>query len=413
MYKRQQNYQPRVRAAASATVNGSGVITGITMLGAGSGYFSGSVNVEVHNPLGTGTKAVLAATVGTGNSAGMITGINVTSGGTGYSSQFPPVIKVGIATGYTDLSVTGGSGSGLKVDALIGSGGTVIGFDLTKRGFGYKNGEVLTVQGIPFRVGVSTSPFTLTVKSTIDDKFAGFSFGQLVPLDDFSSEFNGAKKSFLLTKTTVTKDVVTIASLDTSIDPTNNLLIFINDVLQQPKQNYTLEGGTVVKFVEAPKGGSKLQLLFFRGGNQDIESINPVETVKVGDKLSLLRDLDVPTQTDRVVSEISDISKVETPPYGGGGISTNPDLIRVVSWKKQEKDLIVDGLPIAKDRALQVGNFYPSARLIRNVGLSSVVTYVDNAYPFFSAYDNRADNDRIPGQTVSYTHLTLPTIYSV
>ena len=393
-----QNYQPRIRAGASAVVNGSGVITGVNMLSAGSGYFSGSVNIEVQNPLGTGTPAVLAATVGTGSSAGMITGINVTSGGSGYNAQFPPVIKVGIATGYTNLSVTGGSGNGLKVDARVGSSGSIIDFNITDRGFSYKNGEVLTVQGIPFRAGVSTSPFTLTVKSTIDDKFAGFSFGQLVPLDDFSSEFNGVKKSFLLTKTTLTKDVVTIASLDTSIDPTNNLLIFINDVLQQPRQNYTLEGGTVVKFVEAPKGGSKLQLLFFRGGNQDIESINPVETVKVGDKLSLLRDLDVPTQTDRVVSEISDISKVETPPYGGGGISTNPDLLRVVSWKKQDKDLIVDGLPIAKDRALQVGNFYPSARLIRNVGLSSVVTYVDNAYPFFSAYDNRTDNDRIPGQ---------------
>ena len=164
-----QNYQPRVRAAASATVNGSGVITGVTMLGAGSGYFSGGVNVEVQNPLGTGTTAVLAATVGTGNSAGMITGITVTSGGTGYNAQFPPTVKVGIATGYTNLSVTGGSGSGLKVDALIGSGGTVIGFDIKDRGFGYKSGEVLTVQGIPFRVGVSTSPFTLTVKTIIDD----------------------------------------------------------------------------------------------------------------------------------------------------------------------------------------------------------------------------------------------------
>ena len=145
-----QNYQPRVRAAASATVNGSGVITGVTMLGAGSGYFSGGVNVEVQNPLGTGTTAVLAATVGTGNSAGMITGITVTSGGTGYNAQFPPTIKVGIATGYTNLSVTGGSGSGLKIDALIGSGGTVIGFDIKERGFGYKIGEVLTVLGIPF-----------------------------------------------------------------------------------------------------------------------------------------------------------------------------------------------------------------------------------------------------------------------
>ena len=45
--------------SASATVNGSGVITGVTMLGAGSGYFSGSVNIEVQNPLGTGTTAVL------------------------------------------------------------------------------------------------------------------------------------------------------------------------------------------------------------------------------------------------------------------------------------------------------------------------------------------------------------------
>jgi len=53
-------------------------------------------------------------------------------------------------------------------------------------------------------------------------------------------------------------------------------------VLQQPGQNYTLEGGSVLTFVEPPKGGSKLQVLFFRGGNQDIEALNPVKTVKVG-----------------------------------------------------------------------------------------------------------------------------------
>ena len=185
---------------------------------------------------------------------------------------------------------------------------------------------------------------------------------------------------------------------DSSIDVTNNLLIFINDVLQQPGQNYSLEGGSILRFVEPPKGGSKLQVLFFRGGNQDIEALNPIKTVKVGDKLQLLQDLQVPNQSDRVVSEITEVSEVDTPPYGGGGISTNPSLIRVISWKKQEKDLVVDGLPIAKDRPLQVGNFYPSARLIRNVGTSSVTTYVDNAFPFFSAYDNRTDIDGIPGQ---------------
>ena len=309
-----------------------------------------------------------------------------------------PTIKVGIATGYSELSTTGGSGSGLKLDATVSTSGVVKDVNITQRGFGYKNGEVLTVQGIPFRAGVSTSPFTLTVRTTITDQFSGYSFGQLVPLDDFSSEFNGVKKTFLLTKTVLTKDVVTIASLDTSVLPENNLLIFLNDVLQQPGENYRLEGGTSIIFVEAPKAGSKLQILFYRGGNQDIEALNPVETVKVGDKIQLLRDNDVPTQTDRVVSEIKDISKIETPPYGGGGISTNPALLRVAAWKKQEHDLIVDGLPIAKDRPLQVGNFYPSARLIRSVGVTSVVTYVDNAFPLFSAYDNRTDTDRIPGQ---------------
>jgi hypothetical protein len=391
------NYQPRIPAGASAVVNGSGVITGVNMLANGSGYFSGSVNVEVHNPLGTGVTAVLAATVGTGNSAGMITGINVTSGGSGYNAQFPPVIKVGIATGYSNLSVTGGSGNGLKLDARVGSSGSIIDFNITDRGFSYKNGEVLTVQGIPFRAGVSTSPFTLTVKSTIDDKFAGFSFGQLVPLDDFSAEFDGVKRSFVLTQTNITKEVVTILSLDTSIDATNNLLIFINDVLQKPRENYTLEGGTTVIFDEPPIEGSKLQILFFRGGNDDIEALNPIQTVKVGDKLQLLKDLQVPNQSDRVISDLTDVSRVETPSYGGGGISTNPSLLRVVSWKKQDRDLVVDGVTVGKDRALQAANFFPNARLIRNVGVSSGTTYVDNAFPLFSAYDNRTSRDTIPG----------------
>ena len=212
------------------------------------------------------------------------------------------------------------------------------------------------------------------------------------------------KRSFVLTKTVLTKDVVSIISLDTSIDVTNNLLIFLNDVLQQPKENYSLEGGSILNFVEPPKGGSKLQVLFFRGGNQDIEVLNPVKTVKVGDKLQLLKDLDVPRQSDRVVSEITEVSEVDTPSYGGGGISTNPSLVRVISWKKQENDLVVDGLPIAKDRPLQVGNFFPSARLIRNVGTSSVTTYVDNAFPFFSAYDNRTDIDGIPDPNRNNKH---------
>ena len=65
--------------------------------------------------------------------------------------------------------------------------------------------------------------------------------------------------------------------------------------------------------------------------------------------------------------------------------------------KKQDRDLIVDGVTVGKDRALQAANFFPNARLIRNVGVTSGTTYVDNAFPLFSAYDNRTSNDTIPG----------------
>ena len=54
-----QNYQPRIRAGAAAVVNSSGAIQSVNMLSAGSGYFSGSVNIEIQNPLGVGSTAIL------------------------------------------------------------------------------------------------------------------------------------------------------------------------------------------------------------------------------------------------------------------------------------------------------------------------------------------------------------------
>ena len=312
----------------------------------------------------------------------------------------PPIIKVGIATGYSDLVFTGGTGQGFKASVVVGSGGTVIDYDITDRGYGYKNGEVLTVQGIPFEPGISTSSLTFTINKTITDKFAGFSFGQLVTLDNFADQFDNDTKSFLLTKLNVNtgvKDIVTIVSLDTSIDADNNLLIFLNDVLQKPGENYSLEGGTTLNFVEAPKEGSKLQVLFYRGGNADIEALNPVKTFKVGDKVQLLRGGDRPRQSDRVVSDISDVSKIETPLYGGGGISTNSSLVRVAAWKKQESDLVVDGLPISKERSNYTGKFRPVSNIIQNVATNSGTIYLDSGWPIFSAYDNRTNNDKVPG----------------
>jgi hypothetical protein len=386
-------YQSLVAAAATAIINGAGAIESVVVTGGGSGYRSSdSVSIQVLNPLGIGSTAVLSATVG---AAGSITGISTVSGGTGYASTTPPIIIVGIPTAYNNVTFTGGQGSGLKATIIVGTGGTIIDFDITERGIGYANGDVLTVTGIPTTVGAAFSAFTFTVDSIITDEFSGFSFGQLLPLYDFSGEFNSFKRVFTLR--TTAGAIVNIDSNDTSIDIGNNLLIFLNDVLQKPGENYIFGGGTEIEFTEAPREGSKLQILFFRGSNKDVNNGTPLPTVKIGDKLQLRRQGNFVDQNQRTVLNITGTSKVETNIYGGLGINTNPAFLRSLSWEKQTSDNIIDGQEYSKARESLIAKVQPTTRIIQNVGISSNEIFVENAFPLFSAYDNRSDRNTVPG----------------
>jgi hypothetical protein len=166
---------------------------------------------------------------------------------------------------------------------VVGTGGSVIDFDITDRGIGYANGDVLTVAGIPTdpNVGAAFSAFTFTVDQSYTDKFSGFSFGQLLPLYDFSDEFNGSKKVFTI-RTTLTQELSTlILMIHLSNQLQTTYLLFLNDVLQQPGENYIFNGGTKIEFTEAPKSGSKLQILFFRGSNTDVMMVNPTQLLKL------------------------------------------------------------------------------------------------------------------------------------
>ena len=389
-------YQSLLAAAAIATINPSGSIESVTVTGGGSGYRSGPVSIQVLNPLGIGSTAILQATVG---SAGTITGITTVSGGSGYASTNPPTIIVGVPTAYSNMSFTGGSGNGLKATVVVGTGGSVIDYQLTDTGIGYANGDVLTIVGIPTDplVGAGFSEFTLTVTKTVSDKFSGFSFGQLLPLDSFESEFDGSRKRFTLTRTTTTKEPINIDSDDTSINVGNNLIIFINDVLQKPGENYFFNGGTEIEFTEAPKSGSKLQILFYRGSNTDVDSGSAFPTVKVGDRLTLQRNGTTLNQTGRRITSISGVSKVETNLYAGVGINTNPTFTRMVSWEKQTSDLILNNQPLSKSRSSLIAKIQPTTRIIQNVGVNSNEIYVESAFPTFSALDNRSNINSVPG----------------
>ena len=393
-------YQNLVAAAATAIINGAGAIESVVVTGGGSGYRSNdSFDIQVLNPLGIGSTAVLSATVGT---AGTVTGITTVSGGSGYASTNPPVIIVGIPTAYEKVDFTGGQGSGFKATVIVGTGGSVIDFNITDSGFGYANGDVLTVAGIPTdpSVGAAFSAFAFTVNSRVDDKFSGFSFGQLLPLDSFADQFDGNQKVFTLTQTVVTKNIINIDTDDTSIDVANNLLVFLNDVLQQPGQNYIFRGGTQIEFTEAPKASSSLQILFFRGSNADVNSGTPFPTVKIGDKLRLERQGNFVQQLDRRVTEITGLRKTQTNLYGGKGISQSPSFVRMVSWEKQTSDLILDNQPLSKARTSLIGKVQPTTRIIQNVGINSDVIFVENAFPLFSAYDNRSDRNSVLGGSI-------------
>ena len=108
---------------------------------------------------------------------------------------------------YKDIPLTGGSGSGASIDVVVGTGGSIISFDMANRGFGYEIGDNLELSTIPFQVGIGTSAFNITVKNKYQDKFAGWCFGQLLELDDFSIQFNGFRKTFLITRTVTSKAV--------------------------------------------------------------------------------------------------------------------------------------------------------------------------------------------------------------
>lgn len=379
-------YQPLVAAYAIPVVSGGGTIQSLTLTSSGSGYRS---NVEVKVDAQVGSGASIIALVGTGTSVGIITGFNIISGGTGYASTLPPIIRVGVPTAYSNLSVFGGTGTGAKVNIIVGSGGSVTQFEFANRGIGYKINDVLTISGIPTQVGIATSAFKLTVIDTINDKFSGWHLGNLTLLDDISSQFNGRSKTFLLTKTDLATERYNInAAPGSGIDISNNLIIILNGILQHPNTNYVLVGGEKVVFTEAPQTDSKCLIFFFKGSYLDVIDVNVIPEVEVGDSFKLKRLNPYVEQLDRVITNINSISEVKTTNYIDVGISADPTFHRPLSIIKQKNDLIIDNIYISKARHLLEGKFIPTTRLIRPITTSDSVIYVEGAYPNFSQLDD-------------------------
>jgi hypothetical protein len=301
-------------------------------------------------------------------------------------------IEVGVGTGYTsggysNLSLIGGSGSGAKINVVIGAGGSVSQFELVDKGKGYKPNDILYLQSLS-PVGINS--ITVKVLSILNNKFSGWTFGQLIPLDDFSNQFTGFRKIFTLIKTVgvIPQPYSIEKGPGSDIVLENNLLIFINDILQIPGKDYILTGGTQLTFTEAPPRYSKIKILYYQGSISDVKTEIPLQTIKIGDKIKLEKNDTVISQFDRIVTNILSSKKVETNAYDDIGISLDSSFTRPLTWTKQTSDLIINSEIIDKSREYLEPRINPITKLIKDFVPGDSVMYVQNTVPNFSIIDD-------------------------
>ena len=121
--------------------------------------------------------------------------------GAGYTWTNVPRLTLDEPVGYDDFQlISGSTGVGASVSVVVGAGLSIESFTLNNVGYGFTIGEQLSIAGIPTNTGIGTTfrNAIWTVTDTQDDEFAGWVFGKLQILDDFSSEFDGRKTVFTI-----------------------------------------------------------------------------------------------------------------------------------------------------------------------------------------------------------------------
>ena len=307
-----------------------------------------------------------------------------------------PLSYSNISLQYSSSSSVG-VGTSAVVDIVVGQGSSVIDFTIRNTGYGYGNGEILTVPiggstGIP--TTSSFSEFKITIDEVFNDKFSGWTIGQLQVLDDINDFIDGSRKDFSLSL--AGNSISIVSGKGSKIDVQDVLLIFVNDVLQVPGKGYTFNGGSIVTFTEGLKVGDSVSIMFYKGtGDTDVIFRNIIETVKKGDTLQIKHDASIGQSSsldedERVVDLIKSTNIVQTNSYSGPGNTKDVTLERPVVWCRQTEDIFIDQIAIGKNRELYEPVINPSAYITKSVGVGSTAIYVDSLRPTF---DSQNEND--------------------
>jgi hypothetical protein len=393
-------YQPTISAGGTAIVSAAGTIQSISIGYSGSGYRSGlqTVNVGVgYSSLGNPIIELIGNAV---ISNGGISTVIITNPGSGYTNTNPPNVYFDSPLPYSNLKLTnisGGIGTEASIDIVVGQGSSVIDFNLSNLGYAYKRGDILTVStggttGIPTTGSPNFEDFKIFVDQIFNDDATIRTIGELVIFDPIESLFDDKRKTFPLRLNG--KQTAILSKIGSDLEVQNSLLIFIDTILQVPEESYTIKGGSILTFKEAPRKGSKSTILFYGGTrNIDTEFREVIETVKIGDNLTIFDTTDrFSDQNARIVNEIVSVDVARTNVYNKQGISVT-DEIRPVKWCPQRVDKFIAGSGstissfISKDRIIYEPLIFPSAYAISGIGSTANTIYVDNVRTFFDNFN--------------------------
>jgi len=411
-------YQPLVSAGGTAIVSIAGTISSISIGNSGSGYRAGiqtivnvgvqTSSVETPNIEFIGTAAI---------SGGHIVSIAITNPGVGYTSTNPPIVVFDDPLSYSNIPLIyssasrTGFGTEATADIIVGQGSSVINFEIKNIGRSYGQGEILTVEvggstGIPTDTSLTFKEFQVSIDRTFKDSFSGWVIGDLQVFDTIDSLFDGERKDFPLSIDGVQTTIR--SKKGSNIDIQATLLIFINDILQVPGIGYEFNGGSTIIFPEPPKIDSVSKIIFYKGNaDVDVEFVDVLETVKIGDELTLHSDNQDLTETERLVTEIKSSDAVLTSLYNGAGLSFDTTLLRPVTLCRQTEDKIINAQRVGKDRESYEALIQPTTNIIQNVGVTSDVIFVESVKTFFDNSSEYTSSDQQPKRIIITSQDTI------
>jgi len=304
-------------------------------------------------------------------------------------------IQVGVQTGTYSYSLTdnfgvsvalSNNGNNLIVgaqydsynDVGIGTSGVVYAYDLL-------SGNIF-------------DEFQVLIDQTFTDDFAGYVFGDLVVFDDISRLFNGKRVEFPIRLRGIQ---TTLRSRQGSnLDINYNLIIFVNDIYQVPKESYVFDGGSILTFTEPPKQGDKCVIVFYFGTTEvDTRTVDILETIKIGDIVTVNSDNFSLQQDPRTVTDVRSTDIIETNTYVSPGLTLDESLKRPITWCKQLVDKVIDGNVVGKSRIPYEAEIYPKTKIIKSVGVGTTENqiFLESVRTFFDSndeYENIGVNKR-------------------